>query len=535
MAAIIQTLLFMLALLAAVAVAAKRLKIETSILLVVAGICIAFVPGLPKIELAPEVVLLVILPPLIYSAGVAMSWREFKFNLRPIALLAFGCVLFTTCAIAAAAHYFLKFDWGVGFLLGAIISPTDIVAPLAIARRLGLPHRLVVVLEGEGLANDATALVLYKFAVVAVSTGTFSFEKASGTFVLIVIGETIYGLLVGWLSLRMRQWAQDPRVEITLSLMTPYLAFWVPAHLGGSGVLATVACGLYVSWNGPLLIPSATRLQGIFFWDLTVYLIEGLVFLVTGLEARTLLEHAHPFTIRELVIATALTTAIAIAARFIWVFPATYIPRWVSPALARRDPSPPWQSIFFLAFTGFRGVDSLAVALAIPFTVLSGAPFPHRDLILFVTFGVIIITLISQGATLPYVVRLLGLNNLALEEREKEIKAELDARVSALEEVEKRFDKLINERELPGEVVELLRTRNQSRSQILPDNRDESVEQMRLSASVKKELIDAEREFIYQLLRDGKITDEARRRIEYELDLEEASVANRAKDGGGWI
>jgi len=228
------------------------------------------------------------------------------------------------------------------------------------------------------------------------------------------------------------------------------------------------------------LIPSATRLQGIFFWDLTVYLIEGLVFLVTGLEARTLLEQAHPFTIRELVIATALTTAIAIAARFTWVFPATYIPRWVSPALARRDPSPPWQSIFFLAFTGFRGVDSLAVALAIPFTVLSGAPFPHRDLILFVTFGVIIITLISQGATLPYVVRLLGLNNLALEEREKEIKAELDARVSALEEVEKRFDKLINERELPGEVVELLRTRNQSRSQILPDNLDESLEQMRL-------------------------------------------------------
>ena len=535
MAAIIQTLLFMLALLAAVAVAAKRLKIETSILLVVAGICIAFVPGLPKIELAPEVVLLAILPPLIYSAGVAMSWREFKFNLRPIALLAFGCVVFTTCAIAAAAHYFLKFDWGVGFLLGAIISPTDIVAALAIARRLGLPHRLVVILEGEGLANDATALVLYKFAVVAVSTGTFSFEKASGTFVLIVIGETIYGLLVGWLSLRMRQWAQDPRVEITLSLMTPYLAFWVPAHLGGSGVLATVACGLYVSWNGPLLIPSATRLQGIFFWDLLVYLIEGLVFLVTGLEARALIEQTHAFTIRELVIATAWTTFIAIVARYVWIFPATYIPRWASPSLARRDPPPAWQVPFFLAFTGMRGVDSLAVALAIPYTVLSGEPFPHRDLILFVTFGVIIITLIGQGAMLPMVVRWLGLNKLAHQEREREIQAELDARVSALAEVEKRFDKLIGERELPSEVIELLRTRNQSRSQILPDNLQESLEQMRLSASVKKELIDAERDFIYQLLRDGKISDEARRRIEYELDLEEASVANRGKAGGGWI
>ncbi|HXZ21484.1 MAG TPA: Na+/H+ antiporter [Pseudolabrys sp.] len=535
MTEIMETLLFMLAILAAVAVAAKRLSVEPSILLVVAGIGIAFVPNLPKVELAPEVVLLVILPPLIYSAGVAMSWREFKFNLRPIGLLAFGCVVFTTCAIAAAAHYLLKFDWALGFLLGAIISPTDIVAPLAIARKLGIPRRLIVILEGEGLANDATALVLYRFAVAAGSSGTFSLEQASVTFTLIVIGETIYGLAIGWFSLRLRQRAREPRVEITLSLMTPYLAFWVPAHLGGSGVLATVACGLYVSWNGPLLIPSATRLQGIFFWDLIVYLIEGLVFLVTGLEARALIEQTHPFAISQLVITTVLTTLIAIAARFVWVFPATYIPRWVSPSLARRDPSPPWQSPFFLAFTGVRGVDSLAVALAIPFTVLSGAPFPHRDLILFVTFGVIIITLIGQGAMLPLVVRWLGLNSLAHEEREKEIKAELDARVSALEEVEKRFDKLINERELPDEVIELLRTRNQSRSQILPDNLQDSLEQMRLSASVKKELIDSEREFIYQLLRDGKITDEARRRIEYELDLEEASVANRAKDGGGWM
>src|SRR5476649_1087417 len=238
MTAIMQTLLFMLAVLAAVAVAAKRLNIAPSILLVVAGIGMAFVPGLPKVELAPELVLLVILPPLIYSAGVAMSWREFRFNLRPIIMLAFGCVLFTTCLVATAAHYLLNFDWSVGFLLGAIVSPPDVVAPLAIARRLGLPRRIVVVLEGEGLANDATALVLYRFAVVAVSTGTFSLSQAAGEFAMIVIGEIAFGLAVGWLSLHLRQWAREPRVEITLSLLTPYLAFWVPAHFGGSGVLA---------------------------------------------------------------------------------------------------------------------------------------------------------------------------------------------------------------------------------------------------------------------------------------------------------
>jgi len=535
MTAIVQTVLFMTAVLAAVAVAAKRLNIAPSILLVVAGIGMALIPGLPKVELAPEVVLLVILPPLIYSAGVAMSWREFKFNLRPIALLAFGCVLFTTCAVAAAAHYLLKFDWPAGFLLGAIIAPPDVVAPLAIARRLALPRRILVVLEGEGLANDATALILYRFAVAAVLTGTFSLSEASGTFAAIVVGEIIYGIAVGWLSLRLRQWAHEPRVEITLSLMTPYLAFWVPAHFGGSGVLATVACGLYVSWNGPRLIPSATRLQGIFFWDLIVYLIEGLVFLLTGLQARALLDNVHAFSIRDLLIATAWTTLIAIVARFIWVFPATYIPRWVSAPLRKRDPAPPWQGPFLISFTGVRGVVSLAAALAIPYALANGAPFPHRELILFITFGVIIVTIVGQGLMLPAVVRWLGLTKLGQIERKDEIKHELRARQAALKQVEKRLEKAIKEHDLPDYAVDHLRTRNQSRLQILPTNLTEGLDHMRRTAKVKAELIETEREFIYELLRDGKITDEARRRIEYELDLEEASVANRATDGGGWM
>jgi monovalent cation/hydrogen antiporter len=535
MAAIMQTLLFMLAVLAAVAVAAKRFNLAPSILLVIAGVGMAFVPGLPRVELAPEVVLLVILPPLIYSAGVAMSWREFKFNLRPIGLLAFGCVLFTAGAVAAAAHYLLGFDWATGFVLGAIVSPPDVVAPLAIARRLALPRRLMVVLEGEGLANDATALILYRFAVAAVATGAFSPAQAGGTFAAIVVGEIIWGIAVGWLSLRLRQWAREPRVEITLSLMTPYLAFWVPAHLGGSGVLATVACGLYVSWNGPLLISSATRLQGIFFWDLLVYLIEGLVFLLTGLQARALFDEAQAFSLHTLLMATLWTTLIVIAARFVWVFPATYIPRWVSPPLARRDPSPPWQAVFLLSFTGVRGVVSLAAALALPYLLDNGAPFPHRDLILFVTFGVIIVTLVGQGLVLPSVVGWLGLSRLGSEEHANELKAELAARMAALQEVEKRLQSVAGGRDVPDDVLELLRTRNLSRNQILPKDFADGLDHMRQSAALKKELIDAERDFIYRMLREGKITDEARRRIEYELDLEEASVANRAHDGGGWM
>jgi monovalent cation/hydrogen antiporter len=522
MVATIQICLLLLAVLVAVAILARRLDVAPSILLVIAGISLAFIPGLPAFELAPELVLLVILPPLIYSAGVAMSWREFHFNLRPIFLFAFGCVVFTTCAVALAAHYLIGLPWAVGFLLGAIVAPPDVVAPLAVARRLRLPRRLLLVLEGEGLANDATALILYRFAVAAVSTGMFSLGEAAGTFAVIVVGEIVWGIAVGWLSLRIRRWARDPRVEITLSLMTPYLAYWIPEHFGGSGVLATVAAGLYVSWRGPLLIPSATRLQGIFFWDLIIYLIEGFIFLVMGLQARTLLSRIPTYSLGDLLLAVALTTAIVIVARFIWVFPAVYLPRWFSPSLARRDPSPPWQWAVLLGFVGVRGVVSLAAALAIPFLTSDGQVFPYRDLILFVTFGVIVITLIAQGLMLPSVIRWLGLAKDADLERSSEHEAELAARQEAIEVARRQLEEMLEKRELPDEVVKLLRARHDHRvSHLVGDELRDTV------AEVNLELLRAEREFLFELLREGRITDEARRRLERELDLEEAAIISR--------
>jgi CPA1 family monovalent cation:H+ antiporter len=527
MTATIQIVLFLLAVLVLVAVVAQRLKTAPSILLVVAGIALALVPGLPPIELAPELVLLVLLPPLIYSAGVSMSWREFRFNLRAITLLAFGCVVFTTCAVAAALHYLLGWQWGVAFALGAIVAPPDVVAPLAIARRLALPRRVLVVLEGEGLANDATALILYRFAVFAVTTGSFSLPQAAGTFGLIVVGELLYGIGVGWLSLRLRQWAANPRVEITLSLMTPYLAYWIPEHLGGSGVLATVAAGLYVSWNGPRLIPAATRLQGIFFWDLIIYLIEGFVFLITGLQARTLIEKAHDFPVRELLAATAITVVIIIVARFIWVFPAIYLPRWLSPSLAKRDPSPPWQNAFIIAFTGVRGVVSLAAALAIPLTIANGAPFPQRDLILFVTFGIIIITLVGQGLMLPAVINWIGAGAHGKAERRREQEAELAARNAAIRASRSHLERIASERNLSPEVLEFLNARHDHRERLIPDDLDGGLKAMREGNDLRQELIEAERNFLYELLREGKITDESRRRLERDLDLEEAAILAR--------
>jgi CPA1 family monovalent cation:H+ antiporter len=532
MEASFQIVLILIAVLAGASLLARRTDIAPAILLLLAGIAVAFVPGMPQLELSPELVLLVVLPPLIYSASVAMSWREFKYNLRPIMLLAVGCVIFTAAAVAVAVHYLIGLSWQVGFLLGAIVAPTDAVAPLAIARKLNIPRRILVVLEGEGLANDATALILYRFAVIAIASGGFSLSKASGEFAGIVAGEVVFGVAIGWLTLRARRFARDPQIEITLSLLTPYISYWIPEHFGGSGVIATVACGLYTSWNGPLLISFATRLQGIFFWDLVIYLIEGLLFLLTGFEMRALFEKSKAFPLDNILMATALVTAIVVIARFIWVYPAIYLPRWLSKSLRERDPSPPWQWPFILSFAGIRGAVSLAAALALPLMLANGEPFPDRDMILFITFGVILITLVGMGLSLSVVVRWLGVADAGRSELVAAHQAEITARREALDAALKSLDGLAEKCELSDDVVRLLRARHDVRLSQLPASLDpDSHDVSATGTGLTRELITAEREFIHCLLRDGRITDETRRRIERDLDLEEASIANREYRG----
>ena len=261
----------------------------------------------------------------------------------------------TTVAVAAGTHWLLGLPWPVGFVIGAIVSPPDALAPLSIARRMQLPRRILVILEGEGLANDATALILYRFAVAAVSLGAFSFGQATATFAAIVVGEILWGAGVGWMMLRLRRWVHDPLIEITLD-PHPVPRLLAARASGGSGVLATVTAGLYISWNGLRLISAATRLQGIFFWTFFIYLVEGMVFLLTGLQARTLIARIGDYSVQELTFSAAVVSAVVIVARFVWMYPATYLPRWLFPALRRRDPSPPWQWPFMLAFTGVRGI-----------------------------------------------------------------------------------------------------------------------------------------------------------------------------------
>ena len=530
----IQILILLLIVIAALAVAEARLRIPSAILLVLAGIVLGLIPGLPTVELAPELVLLLVLPPIIYSSAVAMSWREFRFNLRPISLLALGCVAFTTVATAAAAHWVLGFPWPVGFVLGAIVSPPDAVAPLSVARRMQIPRRILVVLEGEGLANDATALVLYRFAVAAVSAGMFSLGEATTLFAAIVVGEIAWGLGVGWLMLHLRRWVGDPRIEITLSIITPFLAYWPPEHLGGSGVLATVTAGLYISWNGLQLISAATRLQGIFFWDFLIYLVEGLVFLTTGLQARTLIARIGQYPLLELAISAAVISAVVIVARFVWVFPAVYLPRWLFPRIRRRDPAPPWQHAFVLSFTGVRGIVSLAAALAIPFATAAGAPFPGRDLILFLTFSVILVTLVGQGLMLPSVIRALGLAHAGRREHETDKAEECAARRQAAIAALNRLDELTAAGNFSEAILRPIRIRQRHRLEHIErgsdlDDRHRNFRD--LHDEIEFLLIGTERRHINEQYRRGALTDVSRRRIERELDLREAELLNQRAEG----
>src|SRR5262249_38201572 len=359
-------------------------------------------------------------------------------------------------------------------------------------------------------------LILYRFALVAVSVGVFSFSHAAATFATIVAGEIIWGIGVGWLMLRLRRWVNDSKIEITLSILTPFFAYWPPEQLGGSGVLATVTTGLFISWNGLRLISAATRLQGIFFWDFFIYLIEGMVFLITGLQARTLIPYIGNYSIPELAGSVAVVSLVVISARLIWMYPATYLPRWLFPAIRRKDPSPPWEWPFVLAFTGVRGIVSLAAALSIPYTIANNRPFLNRELILFLTFSIILVTLVGQGLMLPSVIRTLGFAHAGRREHHADLIEEQRARRQAIKAVIARLDQLAVDRALSEDVIRPLRSQYRDRLKHIEDEGDGSGNNRKLAElhdEIELLLIVAEREEINRLYLSGGLKDEARRRI----------------------
>jgi len=511
---------------------AERTGLPPPILLVIAGIALAVVPRTPSVELEPDVVMLMLLPPLIYYAAFTMSWQAFRSNLRPILLLAIGCVIVTTLAVAAAGHWMIGLPLGVAFILGAVVSPPDVVAPLAVAERLGIPRRITAVLEGEGLVNDATALILFNVALVAVMTGRFSLVEAGRDFVLVLVGEAIWGLIVGSALLWLRHFAREPRIEVMLSLLTPYFAFWPPHELGGSGVLATVVSGLYVGNAGVTLIRSNTRLQALFFWDFLNTTITGAIFLLTGLQARTIAFGLDAATLWRLMLDGVLVSVVVIVVRFLWVFPATYIPRWLFRSVRLHDPTPSWRFPFIIAFTGVRGVVSLAAALSVPVALAPGVAFPARDRLLVLVFVVIVVTLVAQGLTLPFVVRRLGLVQLGAAERRHRRRQEAAARLETARAALARLDDAAREHGLAPEALRSWRKKQQQRIDLLEHTRnpdgDGSVQATSMHR-VELELLAAERARLNALLHEGRISDEIRRRIERDLDLAEERVRRNVR------
>jgi monovalent cation/hydrogen antiporter len=505
---------------------ARKVTIPYPILFVIGGLFLGLIPKLPKVRLDPELVFLFVLPPLLFPAALFTSWRDFRTNLRPISLLAIGLVLFTTVAVAYLAHYFMDLPLAAGFVLGAIISPPDAIAATAIAERLKVPRRIVTILEGESLVNDATALVAYRFAVMAVVTGSFSLTYATGRFFVVGIGGIAAGLAVGLLAAQFHKRVDDAPVEITVSLLTPFVAYLAAERLGVSGVLAVVTAGLYLGWRMPELLTFKTRLQGGPVWEMVQFLLNGFVFILIGLQLPEVLRglSGSSIPIYRLVWYALLISLAVILIRIFWVFPATYLPRMISKTIRKRDPYPKWQHVTVVAWTGMRGVVSLAAALALPFTIQDGSPFPARDLILFLTFIVILATLVVQGLSLPPLIRCLGIKDdrsMEKEEREARLKANRDA-LNRLNQVAERDP-------AKADALQRLRVEYEDHIKQMEGAEPESAgTPLRLFSSeyerLSFEALLQERQTVLELRNAEVINDEVLRRIQRDIDLAEARL-----------
>ena len=501
---------------AAMLAIAPTLHIPYPILLVLGGLLIGIAPGMPEFELDPQLVFFGVLPPLLYGSAFFTSLRDLRAQARPIGLLAVGLVVVTTVGVAVVAHAFVDgLSWPSAFVLGAIVSPTDPLAATSIARRLGVPRKLVTIVEGESLVNDGTGLVLYRVAIAAVVTGSFSAFYTGGLFVVVAGGGIAFGLLVGWIVRQVRRRLDNPPAEITISLLTGYMAF-IPADLlGVSAVLATVTAGVYLGWHTPELTTPQVRLQGVAVWEIVTYLLNALLFVLIGLQLPVVIDALGGLSASTLIGYAAAVSLTVIVVRFAWVFAVLHAPKWI----ARRMSN--WRGAAFLSWAGMRGAVSLAAALALPLRTDEGAPFPGRDLILFLTFSVILVTLVGQGLTLPAVIRVLGIEDDGVDDRQ-----DAKARIHAAEAAIARLDELLGEdwvREDTAERVRGAYNFRTSRFRARLDDGDDGAIESRSQdyQRLRRELLDAERAALVELRRTGVIGNDVWLRVGRDLDLED--------------
>ncbi|MBV9718544.1 MAG: Na+/H+ antiporter [Candidatus Eremiobacteraeota bacterium] len=506
------------------AVGAKRLRVPYPIAFVIGGIALAFTRRIPRPHVDPELIMLIVIPPLLYGAAWSTDWFDLKRNARPITLHAVGLVIFTMAIVGIVVHYTVPaFTWPLAFLLGAIVSPPDAVAAEAIFERIAIPHRIAAIVTGECLVNDATALVLYRFALAAAISGAFSLARASAAFVVVAAGGIVVGLataflLEGILRYIARHGFSDAMIVSVVFLLAPFAAYLPAEELGVSGVLAAVTAGILLSRRSASFIDSEARVLGASVWRLLIFVLNAYAFLLIGVELPSILAALQPH-VRDYILYGVILSFTVIVVRLAWIFPATYLPRMLSRRLRERDPSPSWQQIFVLGWSGMRGIVSLAIALALPYT-LGDAPFPARDVTIFFTLCVIFVTLVLQGLTLGPLIEWLGVTETSRggkREARLRIRA-LEAGIARLREEEARRTTPL-EREIADRILDEYEQRiNVLRGKTSQDGGGD-VKESRIDRTLQKEALAAERRAILAMRGAGEIPDDVYRSIEYDLDL----------------
>lgn len=503
---------------------ARRLSIPYPIVLVVGGVIFGFVPGLPAVKLDPNVVLVVFLPILVYGAAFFANLGDLRRFLRAITLSSVGLVLATMTVVALVAHDVIGMAWAPAFVLGAIVSPTDPLAAGVIMRSLDVPRRIVSSVEGEGLFNDASALVAYRVAIAAVVAGSFSLGHATLSLFGSAAGGIAIGVIVGWIVAEVRKRTPDPQISVTISLVSGYAAF-VPANaLGASGVLAAVTTGIYMGIRGPSIIPARVRLQGFFTWDILDFLINSALFVLVGLQLRQIVESLSGYATSSLVGWALVICAATVLIRFVWLFTVPYLLRALDRRPSQRELRASASQRVVIAWSGMRGAVSLAAALAVPLTVRSGAPFPDRDLIQFLTFAVIFATLVVQGLSLPTLIRRLKISDGGAAE-EEELRARLGATKAALAQIEA----LRAEDWTRDDTLDRMRSAYDYRKRRLAARagkiEDDGYEDRSLAYQQAVQIVlSAQRDALVELRRDGTISNETMNRVIQELDLEESRL-----------
>jgi Na+/H+ antiporter len=512
--ALLQVLLFLLLCALMLGWLSRRVNVAYPIALVVGGSLLGFVPGLPQLAFDPQFLLVLVLPPILYQAALLTSWRDFKANLKPIGLLAIGLVIATTLAVGAALKLlFPEMPWAVAFVFGAIVSPPDAVAATAVLSRYNIPHRVVVVLEGESLVNDASGLVLYKFAVAAVMTGVFSLTEASVQFLLVAAGGAATGMMIAWVFVQLHRHIRDPFIEVLVSMSIPFAAYIAAESLHLSGVLAVVAAGLFRGRYAPKMVSAEMRILARSAWNILVFLMNSLIFILIGLQLSGITTRLGNYSADQLALASLTVSAVAILVRFLWVYPAAVLPRLVGSA------SPPPGQVFIVSWCGMRGIVSLAAALALPLETHGGEGFPYRDLLIFLTFVVIFVTLVGQGLTLAPLIRRLGLGSEA-GLRDEQMRARSDMGRAALEAI----DRYVARHGVDGALAARVRAefeekiaRDTPAGPALPEAA-EAARQMRLAA------LGAERAELIRVWQSNHISDDVLHHLEEELDYQESRL-----------